>query len=43
METCWNMQIVPLQQYDSPSIYAGYIDSFSGVVDTHQWQTLWVR
>ena len=43
METCWNMQIVPLQQYDSPSIYTGYIDSFSGAVDTHQWQTLWVR
>ena len=41
--SCWNLQILPLQQYQSSSIYSGYIDSFSGMISTHQWQNLWVR
>ena len=42
-ESCWNLQILPLQQYQSSSVYSGYIDSFSGMISTHQWQNLWVR
>ena len=42
-DSCWGLQIVPLEQFGSDVIFPGYIDSFSGSSSTHLWQSLWVR
>ena len=41
--TCWWLQVVPLQQYGSVSLYPGYVDGYGGSGGVHIWQQLWVR
>ncbi|MBM75573.1 MAG: hypothetical protein CMK59_09230 [Proteobacteria bacterium] len=42
-DSCWGMQVVPLEQFGSEVIHPGYLDYFSSSQSTHLWQTLWVR
>jgi hypothetical protein len=42
-DSCWWMQLIPLQQYGSTSIYPGYVDGYGGSGGVHVWQQLWVR
>ena len=42
-DSCWGLQVVPLEQFGSDVIFPGYLDSFSAGTSTHLWQSLWVR
>ena len=43
VSNCWWMQIIPLRQYGSSTVYPGYIDGYDGSGGVHTWQQLWVR
>jgi hypothetical protein len=40
---CWEMQVVPLKQFESAEDYPGYLEGYSRLGGVHTWQVLWLR